>query len=143
MGRIYFFTNFLLLFINVSIRAQTGCASTNPTLGNPEIYTTKIGTVTPARYSPFGNRITMNAVQQAQPQCNNFYKSIISSGSLGTCRINISSATSTTTLSYNNGWLVNYTLNCPLDDHIWILILLLVCLAFHNICKCGSLGLEF
>jgi len=138
MGRTYFFATFFLLFINVAIYAQTGCASTNPALGNPVIYTTKIGTVTPARYSPSGTRITINAVQQPQPQCNNFYKSIISSGSLGTCRINTSSATSTTTSSYSNGWLVSYTLNCPLDNYIFLLILPLGGLGFYYMRKRGS-----
>ena len=112
----------LLLFFSKVNLAQQGCAKTNPASSNPTIHTSRIGVVTPPRYSPIGT-ITLNVVGQPQPQCNNFYRSIVSFAALGSCRINRTSTTSTTTTSYDNGWLVTYTLNCPLDDYIPHLLL--------------------
>lgn len=119
----FVFTIFLMLFFNNNTFAQQGCADSDPDISNPTVYITKVGISTIPRYYYFGTGLNKNTLRQPQPQCNNFYRTIISSGAYRSCRVNWISSTSTTTNSYFDGWLVTYELNCTLDDYMPTLLL--------------------
>ncbi|RYF13091.1 MAG: hypothetical protein EOO42_19280 [Flavobacteriales bacterium] len=118
MGKSKFLIFLFLVAVKINYAlAQEGCAESN--IGATIIHPDRIGTS--SRFTP--NEITRNTITQPSPQCNDFYKSYTVTGGYGSCRYNLFSFTSTTTILNIQGYSVEYVLNCPLDDYIGLLIL--------------------
>jgi hypothetical protein len=124
---------FLLTSATTALRAQVtgqGCTLYDP-IYNYYIYTTEIGDVSPKRYYLWGSYVTHSATMIAG-YCETYYNNIISSGPLGSCKVNYAVEPNSTTTTYTyDGYLVTFALFCPLDNEVWILILV--------VCGCGCI----
>jgi len=124
----------LLWFLEsiMTSRADQGCTISDPALLST-VYTTEIGSVSPKRYYLWGSYVVHSAID-VPGYCQNYYHTLIPAGALGSCKINyLAEPNSTTTIYTYDGYLVDFAVYCPLDDHFWVLGIGLCGLGFYVI----------